>query len=205
MPIRGGGGAPEEDREAVTGFHADAIDDGAQNGSCGLVVHSCQLAGGSIGRGGEDDVRGRGGGYAEALRDLSVIRVAVNQEYVGPDHPIREGDEVAGFRVIHFPGHAPGLIGLWRESDRVAIVTLNRPESRNALNPALTAALPEAILVPALSTAAAAAALADYALEFAAADSRRTPPAAGSAPSSLRAGPSRRSDSRRPAPRRRRP
>jgi len=36
---------------------------------------------------------------------------------------VAEGDEVAGFRVIHFPGHAPGLIGLWRESDRVAIVS----------------------------------------------------------------------------------
>lgn len=34
-----------------------------------------------------------------------------------------EGDEVAGFQVLHFPGHAPGLIGLWRESDRVAIVS----------------------------------------------------------------------------------
>jgi glyoxylase-like metal-dependent hydrolase (beta-lactamase superfamily II) len=34
-----------------------------------------------------------------------------------------EGDEVAGFEVIHFPGHAPGLIGLWRESDRVALVS----------------------------------------------------------------------------------
>src|ERR1044072_8432788 len=34
-----------------------------------------------------------------------------------------EGDEVPGFRVIHFPGHAPGLIGLWRESDRVALVS----------------------------------------------------------------------------------
>lgn len=34
-----------------------------------------------------------------------------------------EGDEVAGFKVIHFPGHAPGLIGLWRKSDRVAIVS----------------------------------------------------------------------------------
>ena len=30
-------------------------------------------------------------------------------------------------------------------ADRVAVVTLNRPESRNALNPALTAALPDAI------------------------------------------------------------
>jgi glyoxylase-like metal-dependent hydrolase (beta-lactamase superfamily II) len=36
---------------------------------------------------------------------------------------VSEGDEVAGFRVLHFPGHAPGLIGLWRESDRVALVS----------------------------------------------------------------------------------
>jgi glyoxylase-like metal-dependent hydrolase (beta-lactamase superfamily II) len=39
------------------------------------------------------------------------------------DGTIAEGDTVAGFEVIHFPGHAPGLIGLWRESDRVAIVS----------------------------------------------------------------------------------
>jgi glyoxylase-like metal-dependent hydrolase (beta-lactamase superfamily II) len=39
------------------------------------------------------------------------------------DGTVAEGDEVAGFRVIHFPGHAPGQIGLWRESDRVAIVS----------------------------------------------------------------------------------
>jgi hydroxyacylglutathione hydrolase len=32
-------------------------------------------------------------------------------------------DEVAGFRVIHFPGHAPGLIGLGGVSDRVALVS----------------------------------------------------------------------------------
>jgi glyoxylase-like metal-dependent hydrolase (beta-lactamase superfamily II)/predicted ester cyclase len=34
-----------------------------------------------------------------------------------------EGDEVAGFTVVHFPGHAPGMIGLWRESDRLALVS----------------------------------------------------------------------------------
>lgn len=39
------------------------------------------------------------------------------------DGTVAEGDEVAGFRVIHFPGHAPGLIGLWRERDRVALVS----------------------------------------------------------------------------------
>jgi glyoxylase-like metal-dependent hydrolase (beta-lactamase superfamily II)/predicted ester cyclase len=34
---------------------------------------------------------------------------------------ISEGDEIAGFRVVHLPGHAPGLIALWRESDRLAL------------------------------------------------------------------------------------
>jgi glyoxylase-like metal-dependent hydrolase (beta-lactamase superfamily II)/predicted ester cyclase len=34
---------------------------------------------------------------------------------------LTDGDEVAGFRVVHLPGHAPGLIALWRESDRLAL------------------------------------------------------------------------------------
>jgi glyoxylase-like metal-dependent hydrolase (beta-lactamase superfamily II) len=34
---------------------------------------------------------------------------------------VAEGDELAGFTVVHLPGHAPGQIGLWRESDRVAL------------------------------------------------------------------------------------
>ena len=39
------------------------------------------------------------------------------------DGTVGEGDDVAGFEVIHFPGHARGLIGLWRESDRLALVS----------------------------------------------------------------------------------
>ena len=39
------------------------------------------------------------------------------------DGTVSEGDEVAGFRVVELAGHAPGLIGLWRESDRVAIIS----------------------------------------------------------------------------------
>jgi hydroxyacylglutathione hydrolase len=43
----------------------------------------------------------------------------------GPPHKVdrilEEGDEVAGFRVIHAPGHAPGEVIFWRESDCVAI------------------------------------------------------------------------------------
>jgi glyoxylase-like metal-dependent hydrolase (beta-lactamase superfamily II) len=36
---------------------------------------------------------------------------------------LSEDDELAGFRVIDLPGHAPGLIALWRESDRLALVS----------------------------------------------------------------------------------
>ena len=45
-------------------------------------------------------LKGRGGKHSEALRDLSVVRVAVNHEYVGLDHPLRDGDEVALFPPV---------------------------------------------------------------------------------------------------------
>jgi len=36
---------------------------------------------------------------------------------------VAAGDRVGGFEVIELPGHAPGLIGLWREPDRLALVS----------------------------------------------------------------------------------
>jgi steroid delta-isomerase-like uncharacterized protein len=36
---------------------------------------------------------------------------------------VEEGDDVSGFRVVHLPGHAPGLIGLFRERDRLALTS----------------------------------------------------------------------------------
>jgi glyoxylase-like metal-dependent hydrolase (beta-lactamase superfamily II)/predicted ester cyclase len=33
----------------------------------------------------------------------------------------KEGAEIAGFEVVHLPGHAPGMVALWRESDRLAL------------------------------------------------------------------------------------
>lgn len=36
---------------------------------------------------------------------------------------LADGDEVAGFRVLHLPGHAPGLIALIREGDGVALTS----------------------------------------------------------------------------------
>jgi glyoxylase-like metal-dependent hydrolase (beta-lactamase superfamily II) len=45
--------------------------------------------------------------------------------WTGPPHKVdrvlAEGDEVAGFRVIHAPGHAQGEVIYFRDSDRVAI------------------------------------------------------------------------------------
>ena len=47
-----------------------------------------------------DWLRSRSDRYSEAMRDLSVIRVAVHQDYVRPHHPEREGDEVAIFPPV---------------------------------------------------------------------------------------------------------
>jgi molybdopterin synthase sulfur carrier subunit len=45
-------------------------------------------------------LKGRGPGYAEALKEPSVVRVAVNQQYVPLKHPVRAGDEVALFPPV---------------------------------------------------------------------------------------------------------
>lgn len=48
------------------------------------------------------------------------VRVLAGRPYK-VDRVLREGDEVAGFRVIHAPGHTPGQVVFFREADRVAI------------------------------------------------------------------------------------
>ncbi len=75
------------------------------------------------------------GGFRYWPRDLAELPVPVRQVHrvlhryffdggpVKVAETVREGDEVAGFRVVDMPGHAPGLICLWRESDRVALVS----------------------------------------------------------------------------------
>jgi hydroxyacylglutathione hydrolase len=55
-----------------------------------------------------------------------------------------EGDSVAGFEVIHLPGHTPGQIGLWRESDRLAIVS----DAVLAWDPFSVAGLPGRVRLP---------------------------------------------------------
>jgi glyoxylase-like metal-dependent hydrolase (beta-lactamase superfamily II) len=38
------------------------------------------------------------------------------------DRILREGDEVAGFKVLDSPGHSAGHVSYWRESDRVLVL-----------------------------------------------------------------------------------
>jgi molybdopterin synthase sulfur carrier subunit len=47
-----------------------------------------------------DHLKARGGGFADALKDLSVVRVAVNQEFAELDQTIAFGDEVALFPPV---------------------------------------------------------------------------------------------------------
>jgi molybdopterin synthase sulfur carrier subunit len=42
----------------------------------------------------------RGPGYAEALEDLAVVHVAVNQAHAKPSDPVAPGDEVALFPPV---------------------------------------------------------------------------------------------------------
>ena len=42
----------------------------------------------------------RGPGYADAFREMSAVRVAVNQEHVPVTAPLKDGDEVAFFPPV---------------------------------------------------------------------------------------------------------
>jgi sulfur-carrier protein len=47
-----------------------------------------------------DFLAARSPGHAEALKNRAVVRVAVNQTYVKPDHPVADGDEIAIFPPV---------------------------------------------------------------------------------------------------------
>ncbi len=62
------------------------------------------------------------------LRDRAPMNPIVWTQlhtWAGPAHPVarrlREGDAVGRFVVLETPGHSPGHISLWRESDRTLI------------------------------------------------------------------------------------
>jgi hydroxyacylglutathione hydrolase len=71
------------------------------------------------------EIMERGGPADEELAEMGGWARFVWRSWGGPAHRVDwvlgEGDEVAGFRVIHAPGHSPGEVIFFRESDRVAI------------------------------------------------------------------------------------
>ena len=80
------------------------------------------------------DAEGSGGFryWPDGLKDLPFPQRQLHKlmhRYAWDGGPVTiagtlaEGDEVAGFRVVEIPGHAPGQIALWRESDRLALVS----------------------------------------------------------------------------------
>ena len=47
-----------------------------------------------------DWLSARSPGHAEAFANRAVVRCAVNQDFAGPDAPVRTGDEVAFFPPV---------------------------------------------------------------------------------------------------------
>ena len=62
----------------------------------------------------------------QATQPDNRLNRLIYRYWCGPAHPVarrlREGDEVAGFEVLHVPGHSAGHLAYWRESDRALII-----------------------------------------------------------------------------------
>jgi hydroxyacylglutathione hydrolase len=71
-----------------------------------------------------DDVDAMEGRRPVGASDHPIARLSARL-FEGPPHPVdrvlEDGDEVAGFRVVHAPGHSPGEVIFFRDADRVAI------------------------------------------------------------------------------------
>lgn len=66
------------------------------------------------------------GKVTDAYPDPRALMSRIQQRFLaGPGHPVArtldEGDTVADFTAVHVPGHTPGQIALWRETDGTLI------------------------------------------------------------------------------------
>lgn len=104
--------------------HADHRGAAAEIARTGVEVycHEAEVA----------DAEGDGGLHYFKLDTLPryarpIARHSLNHSWDGGPVKITgtlsEGDDVAGFQVIHLPGHAPGLIGLYRERDGLVLAS----------------------------------------------------------------------------------
>jgi glyoxylase-like metal-dependent hydrolase (beta-lactamase superfamily II) len=72
-----------------------------------------------------DEVAYAESGDLRATFPVNAVTRFQRRFWAGPglpvDRALREGDEVGSFTVLETPGHSPGHISLWRESDRVLV------------------------------------------------------------------------------------
>jgi glyoxylase-like metal-dependent hydrolase (beta-lactamase superfamily II) len=94
---------------------------------------------------GEKDVEAaEGGPEVISLRQRpGIVNRFQTRFWTGPGHPVdrplKEGDTVADFTVLDVPGHSPGHVAYWRESDRVLVLgdvvnTMNLLTTRKGLH-----------------------------------------------------------------------
>jgi hydroxyacylglutathione hydrolase len=74
---------------------------------------------------GEGDAEAMESGQIMEHQPAHPVNRLIAAAWPGPGHPVahrlREGDEVAGFKVLEVPGHSAGHVALWRESDGALI------------------------------------------------------------------------------------
>jgi glyoxylase-like metal-dependent hydrolase (beta-lactamase superfamily II) len=75
---------------------------------------------------GAADVEAAETGDIASRQPAHWVNRVMDRAWSGPGHPVdrqlSEGDEVAGFQVLEVPGHSPGHVAFWRESDRALVL-----------------------------------------------------------------------------------
>ena len=92
----------------------------------GASKEVCEALGIPLWCGGDDaDAMEKGPSAIQETQPDHPINRLIFRYWCGPAHPVarrlREGDEVAGFEVLHVPGHSAGHLAYWRESDRTLL------------------------------------------------------------------------------------
>ena len=76
--------------------------------------------------GGGDRAAVESGDLSQILGDSAWWVASLGKVLGGPTHPVsrtlKDGDEVGGFTVLEVPGHTPGHLAFWRESDGALVL-----------------------------------------------------------------------------------
>ena len=75
---------------------------------------------------GEEDADAMEQGLVMQRQPDYWLNNVIEKVFLGPPYPVarrlREGDVVAGFEVLHVPGHSAGHVAYWREADRALVL-----------------------------------------------------------------------------------